>query len=506
MTAARCFIESQEIDLHYGIYTYKNTKSLYKKRAGRVQARLFAVLLSLMMIAFAAGCSKTETVKAYPSVIQAQQAEEAAAAQESTAKPKARSGMEALGTSLKEKEEKVSPESAAEESAGEEDSREEGVTEVTFTAVGDNLINEVLYEQAAQRAADAGEGQAYDFAPCYAEIAPFIQEHDVNWIDIETLMTDTLEPSGYPGFSTPGDSGRALIDAGWNVFSICSNHTYDMGTEGIAQTLDFWKTMQEEALSRQKKNPDESPDHSAEASDLSDRAEGICFTGLWEYGTESDIPILTCRGKKLAFLTYTYGTNSIETPADAPAHVIYLEEEDQMAYQIGLAREQADAVIVSLHWGEEYNHDETGEQRALAQRVADMGADLIIGGHPHVAAGAEMLTAADGRKVFCAYSLGNFICAQNAMPNPDAMIGLLLSCTFRFSEEGVTVEDHALIPILSDYGEEYADDHVVFYADYSQEDALAHGMRTMFGFTQFDYDYIGDMLTDVVGSKYLELP
>jgi poly-gamma-glutamate synthesis protein (capsule biosynthesis protein) len=186
--------------------------------------------------------------------------------------------------------------------------------------------------------------------------------------------------------------------------------------------------------------------------------------------------------------------------------VIYLEEEELMARQIELAREQADAVIVSLHWGEEYNHEETEDQQALAQRVADMGADLIIGGHPHVVEGAQMLTAADGRKVFCAYSLGNFLCAQNAMPDPDAMIGLLLSCTFRFTEEGMTVEDHALIPILSDYGEGYADDHVVLYSDYSQEEALAHGMRTMYGFTEFDYGYVRDMLTAVVGEEYLELP
>ena len=310
-------------------------------------------------------------------------------------------------------------------------------------------------------------------------------------------MTDTLEPSGYPTFSTPGDSGRALIDAGWNVFSLASNHTYDQGAYGIGESLAFWDTMKEEASAAQKEADDKA---------AADSAEGICCTGLWEYGTEYGIPILTCKGKKLAFLTYTYGTNDIPTPDGAAGHVIYLDEEGLMAYQIQLAHEQADAVIVSLHWGEEYSHCQTEEQRELARRVADMGADLIIGGHPHVVQGAEMLTASDGRKVFCAYSLGNFICAQNSMPDPDAMIGLVLSCTFRFAEDGLTVEDPSLIPILSDYGENYAEDHTVLYRDYSQEQALAQGMRTMFGFTQFDYDYVREMLTEVVGPEYLELP
>lgn len=523
----------QETILETYSFDYEKRKKENKKRTGRVPARLACVLLLLLISVFAAGCSKTGTVYADPSETRTQGP---GAAETGTAgrggQPKGKTGMEALGTALKEESPESapdessdrSPDPAAGQSRTEEQTAEtqaegaqqaetqaeeaqeaetqteeaqqaqvpaeerqdsgEKITEITFTAVGDNLINEVLYEQAAQRAKNAGEDREYDFAPCYAGIAPFIREHDVNWIDIETLMTDTLEPSGYPAFSTPGDSGRALIDAGWNVFSLCSNHTYDQGAEGIRQTLAFWKTMQEKT----------------------GQAGGICCTGLWENGSEDDIPILTCKGRKLAFLTYTYGTNDIQTPSDSPAHVIYLEEEELMAHQIELAREQADAVIVSLHWGEEYNHEETEDQQALAQRVADMGADLIIGGHPHVVEGAQMLTAADGRKVFCAYSLGNFLCAQNAMPDPDAMIGLLLSCTFRFTEEGMTVEDHALIPILSDYGEGYADDHVVLYSDYSQEEALAHGMRTMYGFTEFDYGYVRDMLTAVVGEEYLKLP
>ena len=479
---------------------------LKKNSACRGQARLFPILLALAVFCFAAGCSKTETVRADPSAIRTQDTDPS---------PDAETGQDAA----EEKSKKITAEAAqAEEAPGEEapveeaQKREEEETRITFTAVGDNLINEVLYEQAAERAAGTGEETKYDFAPCYAKIAPFIQEHDVNWIDIETLMTDTLEPSGYPAFSTPGDSGRALINAGWNVFSLCSNHTYDQGAEGIRQSLAFWETMKEKASSpvkdsEKKKQTDAREDNNSSAdSDDSRQTDGICCTGLWEYGTEYDIPVLTCKGKKLAFWTYTYGTNDIETPADSPAHVIELEEEDLMACQIELAREQADAVIVSLHWGEEYSHDVTEEQRALAQRVADMGADLIIGGHPHVAEGAEMLTASDGRKVFCTYSLGNFLCAQNSMPDPDAMIGLLLSCTFRFTGKGLTVEDHSLIPILSDYGENYEDDHVVLYSDYSEKEALEHGMRSMYGFTEFDYDYIRDMLTEAVGTEYLELP
>ena len=228
-------------------FDYEKRKKENKKRTGRVPARLACVLLLLLISVFAAGCSKTGTVYADPSETRTQGP---GAAETGTAgrggQPKGKTGMEALGTALKEESPESapdessdrSPDPAAGQSRTEEQTAEtqaegaqqaetqaeeaqeaetqteeaqqaqvpaeerqdsgEKITEITFTAVGDNLINEVLYEQAAQRAKNAGEDREYDFAPCYAGIAPFIREHDVNWIDIETLMTDTLEPSGYP--------------------------------------------------------------------------------------------------------------------------------------------------------------------------------------------------------------------------------------------------------------------------------------------------------------------
>ena len=228
---------------------HKNKTVPEYKRAGRGQARLFSILLMLAALCFAAGCSKTEPLYADSSMARTQTADTGGTdASESGGTSKETAGMyTSAGQSEREQSEREQSEQgqAEEDLADEEQGQKEDITEITFTAVGDNLINEVLYEQAAQRAADAGEGKDYDFAPCYAKISPFIQEHDINWIDIETVMTDSLEPSGYPAFSTPADSGRALIDAGWNVFSLCSNHTYDQGAEGIRQTLAFWNSMKE---------------------------------------------------------------------------------------------------------------------------------------------------------------------------------------------------------------------------------------------------------------------
>ena len=106
------------------------------------------------------------------------------------------------------------------------------VETIRFSATGDNLIHAPIYKQAARR---AGEDGTYSFDYCYEHIAPFYAEQDVNWINQETLCSDTLAPSTYPCFSTPGDCARALYRAGVRVFSLSNNHTYDKGASGISR-------------------------------------------------------------------------------------------------------------------------------------------------------------------------------------------------------------------------------------------------------------------------------
>ena len=155
------------------------------------------------------------------------------------------------------------------------------VQTVCFSATGDNLIHAPIYKQAQRRA--SGE-EAYSFDYCYEHIAPFYAQHDVNWINQETLCTDELEPSSYPCFSTPGDCARALYRAGVRVFSLSNNHTYDKGASGIAATLRFWGSMPEDVVT----------------------------IGLWK--GESDyghVPLQTVNGVTIAYLSYTEHTNGI---------------------------------------------------------------------------------------------------------------------------------------------------------------------------------------------------
>lgn len=349
------------------------------------------------------------------------------------------------------------------------------VTEITFSASGDNLLHSYLYNQAAARAKKG----TYDFSYCYKRVADFFKETDLNWINQETLVTDTLEPSSYPMFSSPGQVVRDLYDINFRIFNISTNHTYDKRAEGLTETEKFWESMPDDTL----------------------------CTGLVKEEEYNDIPIKEVDGVKFAFLSYTYGTNGLSHPDESDLHVILLSETDVIKKQMKKARKNADVVVVSCHWGNEDTHTISESQRSMARQLADWGADLIIGTHPHVVQDCEWIKTADGRKTFCAYSLGNFISGQDRADN---LIGATLSLTFEVTEDllndtfTVKIKHPKLIPVITDYRSGHVDVRVYWLSDYSREMADTHGVRSRD--SRFGYDYIFDMLQQTVTKRFLKLP
>lgn len=411
--------------------------------------------------------------------------------------------------------------------------------DVSLAAVGDNLIHPRIYEQAQARSLNGG----YDFTYTYQDVKSFIKKHEIAWINCETLINDDIEPAGYPYFSTPAACGEALYEAGFNVFSIGNNHSYDLGVEGIEATLNFWQiempddivvTGLWDVVTVEGSEPYEETYTNYAYYDEEGNWRGTDGEGniyyFDEYGevvytgekytvtvpaettvAYNDIPIYRCsNGKTVAFLTYTEMTNgddSASAPRGATAEVIYLWQTDIIKEQIEIADRAADAVVVSCHWGTEDDHTITDDQRKEAQFVADCGADLIIGCHPHVIQDAEWIETEDGRKVFCAYSLGNFISTQQSADN---MIGLALDCTLRFRDEGakesdpeVTIVDPKLIPLITDYGTNGTDCHVTWFEGYTSAQASAHGITDTY--PNFSLDYIRRQLTDYVDPEFLQM-
>lgn len=351
---------------------------------------------------------------------------------------------------------------------------------VRFSAVGDNLIHSAIYVSAQQHAG----GEGYDFSYAYENCKQFFEQFDVNWINQETLVNNELPASTYPTFSTPGELGQAAYDAGWRVFAMSNNHTYDKGSKGISATLRYWEGMPEDVV-----------------------AYGL-YTNKED---NSGIPVQEVNGIKIAYVACTYGTNGIPTPKDAEAFVIYTEELQAIETKVRAAREMADAVVVSVHWGTENSHVIHPTQQNLAAKLVEWGADMIIGTHPHVIQGAEWLENAEtGKKVFVAYSLGNFLSAQS---EPERMVGLALTYDFVQIEQPdgtkgpLTVENIKIYPTVTQYeykgGEYYSDPRVYMFADYTDELAAVHPMRNKGA--GFSRTYIQQLVEKYIPAEFLVL-
>ena len=142
---------------------------------------------------------------------------------------------------------------------------------------------------------------------------------------------------------------------------------------------------------------------------------------------------------KYAILNYTYGTNGIKVP-DGKEYLVnlwsdttdYENYKTKVKQDIESLRDKVDILIVAMHWGVEYTHEETDIQTKTANYLASLGVDIIIGTHPHV---IEPVKKINNTIVF--YSLGNFISSQtsDACTNYKCNVGLMSSLTITKSEK-----------------------------------------------------------------------
>ncbi|TXS49141.1 CapA family protein [Streptomyces sp. t39] len=234
-----------------------------------------------------------------------------------------------------------------------------GAAERPFTLVasGDVLPHESVIRQAA---ADAG-ATGYDFRPMLAGVAPVVSRADLAICHMETVYGENGDYSGYPSFKSPPEIAEALAATGYDSCSTASNHTLDDGAPGIARTLD--------AL---------------------DRA-GIAHAGSARTEKEAGRPaLLSAGGAEVAQLAYTYGTNDIPLPEDRPWSVALIDEQRILDDARAARRAGADVVVVSLHWGTEWQTAPDEQQLALGRALTASATggrpdiDLVLGTHAHV--------------------------------------------------------------------------------------------------------------------------
>lgn len=294
-----------------------------------------------------------------------------------------------------------------------------GAPTFTVVATGDVLIHPELATQAATDAASTG-ATPYDFRPMLAGIKPLVAGADLAICHLETPLAPAGGPfSYYPTFSVPPQLAGALADTGYDTCSTASNHTLDRGTAGVTRTL----------------------------ADLD--AAGIRHTGSARSAAEAATPdIIDVKGVKVAQLSYTYGFNGLSVPAGSPWLANQIDPAAIIAAALRARQAGAEVVILSLHWGTEYQHVPTAQQTALAhQLLTDPAIDLIIGCHAHVTQPFEQV---DGKWV--AYGMGNSI-ARHEKPTAGNTAGL--AARFQFTRDGAgrwSVTRAEYVPTYIDLG------------------------------------------------------
>lgn len=312
---------------------------------------------------------------------------------------------------------------------------------VSLMALGDNLIHNSTYWSM-----ELPEG-GYDFTSIYTEIAQTVEHYDIACINQETaLVADRALIDNYPSFGTPQEVGDALAGAGFDVITQATNHCFDKGETGILDSIAFWRENYPE----------------------------ITLLGIHDSQEDADtIRVVEKNGIRIAMLNYTYGMN-----AGAPQNAYMIDRfdtYDNVSADIAAAKEQSDFVIVFAHWGEEDQTSPSEYQRTWAQFMADAGADLIIGSHPHILQPLETVTAKDGSTVPVFYSLGNFFSHQLSVTG---MLGGMASVVIEKDASGTHLVSYDLTPtmnvIIRRQSDGWFDYRPMLLQDYTEEIAATH--------------------------------
>ncbi|MDR2096431.1 MAG: CapA family protein [Treponema sp.] len=322
---------------------------------------------------------------------------------------------------------------------------------LSLIAVGDNLYHDVMVRPGRVKTDEGKEALVYDFSANYEPVRALVEKADIAFVNQETVFgAGDSGYSGYPLFNTPPEVGEALIGAGFDVVNHATNHIMDKGEKGLLFTLDFW-----------------------------DARPGMVCLGIHRSReARVGLHIVEKNNIKVGFLAYTYGTNGMPIPKDKP-YAVSLINTAVMAEEIAAIRPLCDFLVVSMHWGVEYENEPSREQERIARFLADRQVDLIIGHHPHVLQKLAVLPREDGGSSLCAYSLGNFISAQNSFP-ARTLLGGMLYLKIKKDKTAVDTEEFGIVPLVTHYEKNYTVMRVYPLYDYTEELVKNHGIKNKY--------------------------
>lgn len=294
--------------------------------------------------------------------------------------------------------------------------------EVTIAATGDILPHQPVVESAMRNA--SGTEHDYDFTPMFDQITGLLNDVDLALCHVETPISRDNTNLGVPGtlvFNSPREVADAIAASGYDGCDFASNHTWDRGLDGLAAT--------EEVL----------------------RDAGVGYAGPSANEDRVNEPELyTVGDARVAHFAYTYTfPNTWGPDTTIPAEAPWVESwlwpaigAEGILEQARKAKEEgADFVVVSMHWGEEYNVQPTEDQTSIAHTLLESDdVDLILGAHVHVVQPCELI---NGKHVI--YGMGNSLSNQSPQTHasllPETQDGMVALFTLTKDADGtVTTE------------------------------------------------------------------
>ena len=317
---------------------------------------------------------------------------------------------------------------------------EKVVSTATVASMGDILMHIQLFSDLPRYNSvnNLGDGN-YNFDSIFTHLAEDISGYDYAVANLETTFGgDDFPYQGNPSFNCPDALADAMAAAGYDMLLTANNHCGDTLMTGIDRTLQVV------------------------------REAGLATLGT-QLPEEPNYSIVEINGIRIGMVCYTYALSTVEgkpnlngnTPVANPEQVnwftfnnldkLYSEMETILAQ---MEADGAEATILYIHWGDEYFLEENHRQNTIAQKMCDLGVDVIVGGHPHVVQPMELLTSTtdESHKTVCLYSMGNAVSNQrygniSRISTPHTEDGLIFTVTFeKYSDGTVYLAETDVMP------------------------------------------------------------
>ncbi len=261
-------------------------------------------------------------------------------------------------------------------------------------------IGDIMVHKPQLYGAKTNDG--YDFSDFFKEVSPIFQNYDLNIGNLELTFggKESGDFRGYPTFNTPDQLADDIKNSGLSMLMTANNHSYDTGFFGMQRTVQVLKE------------------------------KSIEYSGTRETADEANYLVKEINNIKIGIANFTYETAGklegrkylngaiIKEEANPLINSFSYKKLDTFYNEAqaiidGMKQDGAEFITFYMHWGEEYQLTANTWQKSMAQKLSNMGVNIIIGGHPHVVQPMELIHSEDGQNTtVCIYSLGNAVSNQ----------------------------------------------------------------------------------------------